>query len=314
MKKLIVLLFFTLLLVGCGSSNPFTGTWYFSYEGDTIAATFKDNGLCYAEVMDSHDKYSGKYEYDSDMIKVTSDDGLFSYEAKYLMNDDVFVVEGVKFYKNLKQYQNELQESKFVKPDNHIIPDVSGMSPEEAERILTNAGFEVKFELKDSSSVPKGKVIDTSPAAGRDRPKGTVVTIYVSGGLEEILIENYVGQNYTEIYEYLEKRGLRVLIQKKEAKDATDPNKIIDQSVQPGTSLPKGSSIILYIPDIYEEYPDFVNEGWSLDEIKEFAEKYDIELNIKYEESSEHPSGTVIKQSRTGKIVNGTTLIITVVK
>ena len=113
---------------------------------------------------------------------------------------------------------------------------------------------------------------------------------------------------------------MNVKIEKREI-DITedmDLQLIIDQDLKPGTEIiiseDNPSTIILYIPDAYAVYPDFVGEGWTIDMIQEFAEKYELVLDIKYTESDEYPVGTVIKQSRTGKIVNGASLTITVTK
>ena len=64
----------------------------------------------------------------------------------------------------------------------------------------------------------------------------------------------------------------------------------------------------------YDKYPDFVGEGWTVDEIQAFADKYALRMELKYEENDTVAPGTVIKQSRTGKIVNGATFYITLAK
>ena len=52
----------------------------------------------------------------------------------------------------------------------------------------------------------------------------------------------------------------------------------------------------------------------SVEEINAFAEKFNLKVTVKEKETSEYPAGTVISQSRTGKIVNGATITITVAK
>ena len=55
-----------------------------------------------------------------------------------------------------------------------------------------------------------------------------------------------------------------------------------------------------------------MKEGWTVGEVEEFAKKYNLVLDIKYVESTEYADGTIINQSRTGKIVEGASLTITV--
>lgn len=207
---------------------------------------------------------------------------------------------------------------------NETIPDVSNLTIPNAEKALTNLEFVVEDEtIKEySDTIEKGKVIGTQPEIGRVRAKGTKIKLIESLGKNDIYkIEDYVGKNYIEVQTTLEKvYKMNVIIEKKEV-DITedmDLQKIIDQDLKPGTEViisdENPQKIILYVPDAYEQYPDFVAEGWQLSEIEEFAKKYNLALEIKYVGSNEYPEGTIIKQSRTGKIVDGVSLIITVTK
>ena len=217
--------------------------------------------------------------------------------------------------------ENVLELEEVGKNENITIPDVSGLTVYEAEKILTNLGFDVSSETKkeNSNTYEKGTVIGTNPAIGRSRPKGIRITIIESlGHNSKYIIENYVGKNYVEVQTILEKEyKMNVTIKKKKVELFENADVIIEQSLTPGTEITVSennpANITLYVPNVYDNYPDFVEEGWSIKEIKEFAEKYSLQVVIK-EEESEYPSGTVIKQSRTGKIINGATLIIYVAK
>ena len=211
----------------------------------------------------------------------------------------------------------------FVTEEQVAIPNVENLSVEDAEKALTNLGFNVKDEVKEelSQSVEKGRVIGTEPAIGRKRQPGSNVTLIVSKGQNEIYkIENYVGKNYIEVQTTLEKvYKMKVIIDKKDVEitKEMDTSLIIDQDLKEGTEIVVNeqdpAKITLYIPDAYELYPDFVGENWSIDDVNKFAEKYSLNVDIKYQVSDE-PEGKIIKQSRTGKIVEGTTLVITVAK
>lgn len=212
----------------------------------------------------------------------------------------------------------------FASSSNVKIPDVTNLSVEQAEKALTNLGFTVANETSKefSSSIDSGLVVGTEPSIGRSRPKGTTITIIESLGKNDTYeIEDYTGKNYIEVQTTLEKvYNMEVSIEKKEVEitENMDSQLVVAQSLQPGTivnvkedSKPK---ITLYIPDYYDKYPDFVKEGWTLDEIGEFAQKYNLELKINYQETSEYQEGTILKQSRTGKIIKGVSLYITVAK
>lgn len=206
-----------------------------------------------------------------------------------------------------------------TKVPNIKVPDVSGLSVADAEEILLGKGFTVKSttEKEASDKYESGEVIKTEPSAGRSIKKGKEITIYESIGSETYVIEDYTGKNYIQIQTLLENvHGLKVKIEKKSITltDDTDEQAILEQSLTPGTEVKKGDEITLYIPDVYEEYPDFVNEEWTVSDIEEFCTKNNIKLNIVYEETDKYAAGKVISQSRTGKVVSGATLKIVVAK
>ena len=64
------------------------------------------------------------------------------------------------------------------------------------------------------------------------------------------------------------------------------------------------------------EYPDFVTDEYTVAEVEEFAEDYNITLNIEYEDTTEYEPGTIIRQSRAAgsTVVSGARLTITVAR
>ena len=209
----------------------------------------------------------------------------------------------------------------FGKEEEIKIPDVSGYTVVEAEEILKNEGLNVATETIGmvSSEYDKGKVVKTDPIAERKVPKGTVITIYESLGEETYTVENYIGQNYLTVEGELSAYGIDVEVKKKtvedvEMMDTLDPQVIIDQSPEEGTVLTKGEKVIIYIPDIYDRYPDFVEEKWTVEEVEDFCNTYEIKLEKKYQQTTSFEPGTIIRQSRMAdsKISKGATLTITI--
>lgn len=201
------------------------------------------------------------------------------------------------------------------------IPDVTNMTIVDAEAKLKKAGFNVSLEIEkiESDTVEPGLVVKTSPAIGRTVKKGTTITLYESLGQLAYEIEDYIGKNYIEVKTILETvHNLVVLVEKKDVdigdEKKYDEQEIIGQSLEKGTKVGKGSKITLYIPNIYEMYPDMVGEGWTIDDVKAFATKYELVLTIIEQKTSEVPAGTLIYQSRTvnDRIIKGASLKVTV--
>ena len=86
------------------------------------------------------------------------------------------------------------------------VPDVSGMTVSKAEKALKKAGFDVANETKEKNDdkIEKGKVIETSPSKNRTVKKGSKITLVVSLGKKGITVENYIGQNFSEVKAKLE--------------------------------------------------------------------------------------------------------------
>lgn len=196
------------------------------------------------------------------------------------------------------------------------IPDVTGMSEEEAVRKLQEEGFQIADEIElVASEVEEGKVVKTNPVTGSKRTSGTTVTLYISEGEKKIQIDNYVGQDYSYVQGLLEGK-LQVLIEKKDTEDENaEASKVIGQSVEPGTKLSEGDYITLYIPNI-DKYPDFTDGSYTADDVKEYLKDYEVSVTVVEQEDSTHTPGIVIKQSRKAgdPIIRSAGITITVAK
>lgn len=190
------------------------------------------------------------------------------------------------------------------------VPQVKGLSVVEAEEKLKKAGFNVAVEIERiEDETEKGKVVKTEPSEGRSIKKGSTIKIYESLGMETYEIEDYTGQNYIAVKTLLESvHKLKVTVEKKEVEPKEgeeekeyNEQEIVGQSVKAGTKVVEGDEIILYIPDIFEAYPDMKAEGWTLEDVEAFAKKYNLILTVEYEENSQFAKGMVIRQSRAPK-------------
>ena len=206
--------------------------------------------------------------------------------------------------------------------DPVTVPDCEGMTVNRCERRLQDAGLEVRTKIQEEASddVEEGRVVRTDPEAGRSVVEGTKVTIYRSSGVETFELEDYTGQNYIEVQTILETQyGLDVSVEKRDV-DASereyDEQEIIGQSLGAGSEVKKGDSIILYIPNIVDTFPNMATEGWSLADAEAFCDTYGLIINVQYEDTTAYEAGRVISQSRAAgsPIVRGQTLTVTIAR
>jgi serine/threonine-protein kinase len=169
------------------------------------------------------------------------------------------------------------------------VPDVVGYTYEEAVKKLKETGFKIESDYQNSDTVEEGLIIKTKPKAGSTRKKGdTIIVIESSGGVYNYL-ENYVGLKYAEVKAKLELLGLNVIVEKKDIEDKEKykdkEDIIIEQSpkydeTKEKVLLEKGDTITLYIPNIINEYPDMINEGWTLNDVIAFTKEYKLNLTV----------------------------------
>ena len=60
------------------------------------------------------------------------------------------------------------------------VPDVTGMTYEEAVEVLEDAGFVVGDTIIQSGDLDTGTVTKTVPSAGIERPNGSYIIIYIA--------------------------------------------------------------------------------------------------------------------------------------
>lgn len=184
------------------------------------------------------------------------------------------------------------------------VPDVADMTVSDAIDTLQDAGFTVSDEQKEvsSSDIEEGRVVKTSPAVGSKRKDGTTVTLYVSIGDTQIEIEDYTGESYLEVKGKLEALGLFVLIERQDVEETDDVDYedglIIDQSIEPGEKVSAGTNITLYIPNVVTNYPNFTDGTYTVEAIEDFADTYELTLDIEYVKTNEYTPGTIYYQSR----------------
>ena len=198
------------------------------------------------------------------------------------------------------------------------VPNVVGLSTDEAIEKLQKEGFTYTTESQNSDTIEEGYVIKTTPKAGSTRKKGDTITIIESSGGSFNYLEDYTGKSYLEVNAKLELLKITVQVEKKDVEDKEKykgkENTIIDQSPKfdkenDKQEIKEGDIMTLYIPNIVDEYPDMVNEGWSLSDAIAFAKEYKLnisvtdknDIQIEENEYDEFKSATIIEQS--GRLV-----------
>lgn len=131
----------------------------------------------------------------------------------------------------------------------YAVPDVSGLSQEQAEQELTNAGFVPTVVQQSDDTVPSGQVISTSPGAEEQVKKGSTVTIYLSTGSRDLTsltsVPYVVGMSRSQAEQELANFDLLASFTEV---DSTQPaGQVISQNYEQGARVAEGTTVTLEI-------------------------------------------------------------------
>lgn len=136
-------------------------------------------------------------------------------------------------------------------PQMRKLPDLVGLSLEEAVVLLEAAHFTVNT-LDDSASLePAGMVVAQEPSGGTELMQGSAVTLTVSTGEATTTVPALVGLDIGAALEQLTATGL--LVTEVTVTDDAPAGTVISQDPPAGTAVPVGWEVTLYVSTGPEE-------------------------------------------------------------
>ena len=178
---------------------------------------------------------------------------------------------------------------------HHPVPNVVGMTAEDATVSINEAGLTCVMEKEFSDGVERGQVISQTHQ-GKSVKKGTEIQLTVSAGTP-VAVPELKGLTEDEAKDAAEKAGLKVVIAGEELSENTPKGGIISQSPDAGTGIELESKIEVIMSKgiIQVEVPDVV--GSTEDDARKKLEEVGLQTGtISYEYSSTE-AGLIISQS-----------------
>jgi beta-lactam-binding protein with PASTA domain/tRNA A-37 threonylcarbamoyl transferase component Bud32 len=131
-------------------------------------------------------------------------------------------------------------------PPKLTVPDVTTGNPTfaVAQSRLVHVGFRVKQVSVESTTVPPGKVVSQSPAAGTLLTKGNTVTLDVANNL--VTLPNVVGQTFEQGQQTLAALGVQVMRMDTPTTSQT-PDTVLAMTPTSNTKVAKGSVVTLTV-------------------------------------------------------------------
>ena len=178
---------------------------------------------------------------------------------------------------------------------HHPVPDVVGMSSEEAAVTINKAGLTCATEKEFSDNVERGKVIAQTDQ-GKSVKKGTKIQLTISAGAP-VAVPDLTGLTEEEAKEAAENAGLTIAVDGEELSDNIPKGGVTTQSPEAGTEIELESKIKVVMSKgiIQVEVPDVI--GKSADDAQKKLKKAGLKTgNLSYEYSSTE-AGLIIAQS-----------------
>jgi serine/threonine-protein kinase len=193
------------------------------------------------------------------------------------------------------------------------VPDVVGLSFEEAQSTLQDAGLNVVRSDEASDTVDEGEVTRTDPSADKSVERGSTVTVFVSTGSAAVSVPDVSGMDQVEATQTLNNAGLRVQKQSR-ASDSVPSGTVIDSSPGAGTPVARGTTVTINVSTGPEQVqvPNVIGQTQS--SATSTLTGAGLDVRVVQVPSSPSNTGKVITQSPTaGNTVDrGTTVTIDV--
>ncbi len=132
-------------------------------------------------------------------------------------------------------------------PGNTPVPTLVGETVDQAKSSLQVASLKAGKILKQSSTtIPSGRVIDSSPAAGTSLQIGSEVTLVVSTGPPPVQVPDVTTEDVGQAKATLQGRGFNV-VSTEQVSTTSAPGTVLSQNPAGGNSVASGSTVTLVV-------------------------------------------------------------------
>ena len=158
-----------------------------------------------------------------------------------------------------------------------IVPKVTGMTEEEATKKLEESDLEVVVNEEFNDKVEAGYVISQDVDPETEVGAGSTVTITVSKGIETSTVPNVIGKSEEDAKKELESAGLTVSATLTEEDRTKDNGVVIKQSLEAGSTVPKGSTMTITVNKIQQQVSGTIKI--NLKSLTNYKQQYEEEKN-----------------------------------
>lgn len=200
-------------------------------------------------------------------------------------------------------------------PEQVTVPDVVGLSQEDAESELEDLGLVTEITRENNDEVDEDTVISADPGEGSAVDAGSTVTLTVSDGSDQVTVpDDLAGQSEVYAREMVDSAGLNVSGTRSVNHPTIARGLVVGTDPEGGSEVDRDSDLELLLSTGQVTVPDVV--GMSRGNAVAAIEGGNVQLPVEVatEATSSSPAGTVLRQSTPGgtNVNQGSTITITV--
>ena len=193
------------------------------------------------------------------------------------------------------------------------VPDLTNMTPEDAEKALTDRGLLPRNGgERESDEIEAGKVCEQDKKGGEKANAGSTITYYVSSGASTATIPDVIGSYWEDAQTTLsESDGKFVISTRWQYSSTYEQGQVFDVDPGVGTEAKVGSTVTIYISNGPEP-----SEPVTVPSVigMKYSNAYNTLTSLGFQVSLATGSsydGEVIDQSVTGSAPEGTSIVLT---
>ena len=195
-----------------------------------------------------------------------------------------------------------------------VLPDLRGMTVEEAQQELPNIKIVVK-EKVPSADYEVNQIISQDPAQDMTVKAGSEVQVVISTGMETIPMPDLSGKTVSEAREALAGYEIEEI---RQTNSDVEAGRIISTDPKAGEDLEAGATVTLFVSlgsaDLPVQVPDLT--GMTTVAARNRLTLLGLSLGTVTEVESDEPEGTIVSQSikKDSRVAKGTTINVEVSK
>lgn len=196
----------------------------------------------------------------------------------------------------------QMTEGPSVEEKKIEVPNLVGHSLEEAQEMVDELNLKIKL-VSEESDEETNQVIRQSPSEGTEVEEFAVITVYYSKGKNDVVIPDVSNYTVNDAKDKLEREPFGLLISgtTSQYSDSIEKDKVMGTDPVVGSSVQKGTSVILVISKgPKEELVTVPNIAGKKEEVAlELLEEKNLTPGkVSYEYSDTYTKGTVIRQTK----------------